>query len=99
MKLIDMADAVAAAQQLLNEHPGLPAPLFEIDAYRVTVRLHGGFGDFEAWREALDLDDNEISLTAYLGGANLTAVTDIKGVPVTVMGYSSSLPQTAEAAA
>ncbi|WP_428956139.1 hypothetical protein [Streptomyces sp. cg35] len=88
-----MAGAVAALQQLLAHHPLVPAGRIEIGREQITVRLHGGFGDFEYWREALGVDHNDVCLNDYLGGTNLRAVTRVNDITVVLIGFSDTLPK------
>jgi hypothetical protein len=91
----DMADTMQAAVNLAETHVHLPEPHFDVSPYypgRVSLSLHGGFGNFEAWRAALGIPECEVRLTSGASQAYLTAVGSFEGAEVVLTGYSDRLP-------
>jgi hypothetical protein len=97
--LLDTATAVAALNGLIAQHPLLPADDVAISRKGVSVHLHGGFADFEAWREALTIPINDVAFFVRGGGTTLRADIKFAGVPVALVGYSGPPPTPAATAA
>lgn len=95
--LLDLATAVAAVNALIVTHPLLPADEVTPSAHGVRVHLHGGFGDFEAWREALDIPVEEVWLHGRDTVATMRADAEFAGVTIALVGYSSPTPAPARA--
>ncbi|MFF7329739.1 hypothetical protein [Streptomyces sp. NPDC008150] len=91
--LLHLATALAAANALVAKHPLLPAEEIIPSKHGVAVHLHGGFADFEAWREALNIPPQSLYLRCNRTNAVLRAETVFNGVPVSLVGYSSLLPE------
>ena len=88
--LLDLATAVAAVNALIAKHPLLPAEELVPSKHGIAVHLHGGFADFEAWREALGIPTGEVTLhNRAASAATMRAETEFAGVPLTLVGYSS----------
>jgi hypothetical protein len=93
--LLDLATAVAAVNALIAKHPLLPAQEIVPSKDGVSVHLHSGFADFEAWREALAIPTDAVSFHVREGGTTMRAETEFAKVPVSVVGYSGPVAQTA----
>lgn len=90
--LLDLATAVAAVNALIAKHPLLPADEIRPTASGVSVHLHGGFGDFEAWREALAIPTDEVSFHVRSDTTTMRAETEFASVPLALVGYSGPTP-------
>ncbi|GHD70499.1 hypothetical protein GCM10010317_077900 [Streptomyces mirabilis] len=91
--LLDLATAVAAVNALIAKHPLLPADEIVPSSSGVSVHLHGGFADFEAWREALGIATDEVSFHVRSGnGSTMRAETEFASVLVAIVGYSGPVP-------
>jgi hypothetical protein len=90
--LLDLATAVAAVNALIAKHPLLPADEIVPSSSGVTVHLHGGFADFEAWREALGIATDEVDFHTRAGGTTMRTETEFASVLVAIVGYSSLVP-------
>ena len=93
--LLDLATAVAAVNALIAKHPLLPAQEIVPSTDGISVHLHGGLADFEAWREALGIPTNEVSFHIRESGTTMRADTEFASVPVALVAYSSPIPTTA----
>lgn len=93
--LLDLATSVAAVTALIAKHPLLPADEITPSANGLRVDLHGGFADFEAWREALGVPTENVTFRNNSGGTTMRTETEFAGLPLTLVGYSDHLPQTA----
>lgn len=93
--LLDMAASAAAVSALVGKHPLLPAAILAAEEHKVVVHLHGGFADFEAWREALHVPSTDVQFQPRDDGSAMRAETRFAGAAVTLIGYSGPLPQTA----
>lgn len=93
--LLDMAANAAAVAALVGKHPLLPAARLAAEDGGVTVHLHSGLGDFEAWREALHVPSGDVQFTPRDDGSSMCATTRFAGVPVRLIGYSGPVPQAA----
>lgn len=90
--LLDLATSVAAVHALIAKHPLLPADEIIPSTAGVSVHLHGGLADFEAWREALHIPVEEVSFHVRAGGTTMRADTEFAGVVVALVGYSGPVP-------
>ena len=96
--LLDLATAVAAVNALIAKHPLLPAGRLAVDPdsdQTLTVHLHGGFGDFEAWREALGIDTASVSFASTDLNTTMRAETPFGGARLHLVGYSGRIQQAA----
>lgn len=93
--LLDLATSVAAVNALIAAHPLLPAEEIVPSASGISVHLHRGLDDFEAWREALEIPTGEVSFHLRDGGTTMRADTTFAGVSVNLVGYSGPLAQPA----
>lgn len=90
--LLDLATSVAAVNALIAKHPLLPAEEIVPSKDGVSVHLHGGLADFEAWREALGIPVEEVAFHVRSGGTTMRADTEFAGVLVALVGYSGPVP-------
>ncbi|MER8004829.1 hypothetical protein [Streptomyces sp. NPDC094149] len=90
--LLDLATSVAAVNALIAKHPLLPADEIRPSTAGVSVHLHGGFGDFEAWREALGIPIEEVSFRTNAAGTAMSADVEFAGVTVALLGHSGPMP-------
>jgi hypothetical protein len=90
--LLDLATSVAAVNALIAKHPLLPADEIVPSTAGVSVHLHGGLADFEAWREALVIGVEEVSFHPRADGTTMRADTEFAGVTVALVAYSSPVP-------
>lgn len=90
--LLDLATSVAAVNALIAKHPLLPADEITPSTAGVSVHLHGGLADFEAWREALGIPIEEVSFHPRPGGTSMRAETEFASVTVALIGYSGPTP-------
>jgi hypothetical protein len=90
--LLDLATSVAAVNALIAKHPLLPADEIVPSVDGVSVHLHGGLADFEAWREALGIPTEEVSFHVRSSGVTMRADTEFAGVLVALVGYSGPVP-------
>ncbi|MFI6560332.1 hypothetical protein [Streptomyces sp. NPDC050534] len=91
--LLDLATSVAAVNALIAKHPLLPAEEIVPSTAGVSVHLYGGFGDFEAWREALGIPVEEVAFYIRTEGqTTMRADIEFAGVTVALVGYSGPVP-------
>lgn len=90
--LLDLATSVAAVNALIAQYPLLPAEEIVPSSAGVSVHLHGGFADFEAWREALNIPVNEVMFAVRDTGTTMRADVEYAGVTVALVGYSGPIP-------
>lgn len=91
--LLDLATSVAAVNALIAKHPLLPADEITPSTAGVSVHLHGGLADFEAWREALGIPVEEVAFNVRDGNSvTMRADTEFAGVTVALVAYSSPVP-------
>lgn len=94
--LLDLATSVAAVNALIAKHPLLPAQEIVPSANGISVHLHSGFADFEAWREALDIPTGEVTFHVRAeNGTTMRAETEFASVAVALVGYSGPVPAAA----
>lgn len=90
--LLDLATSVAAVNALIAQHPLLPADEIRPSTAGVSVHLHGGFGDFEAWREALNIPVEEVAFRTHAEGTAMAADVEFAGVTVALISHSGPMP-------
>lgn len=102
--MADLAAALRLTRLLAADFPHLPAGHLHVDDIcpdQLVMSFHKGFGDFEAWREALNIDPD--SVTHKLSGGDSTvvlrAVAKRDGVRVELVAYGPNLPTVALAVA
>lgn len=86
----DLAAAVAVAQSLATRFPLLPAPHIQISGIapsEVTLHLHDGAAQFEAWREALEIDPPEVGYSEAGSAGYLRASLLVGLISVKMIGY------------
>lgn len=91
----DQGAPLAAMAQIAAAFRHLPAATLEVGAVYpedLTVRLHDGLDDFEAWREALGIPVDDITFSARPSGITLKARTKFAGAALDLIGYSDALP-------
>lgn len=93
--LLDLATSVAAVNALIAKHPLLPAEEIVPSKRGIAVHLHSGFADFEAWREGLQIRDDQIIFRNGDENSVLRAEVVFHGVPLTVASYSSPMAASA----
>ncbi|MEV6669934.1 hypothetical protein [Streptomyces sp. NPDC051162] len=107
----DQGPAIKALYRLLNQYPHLPAAAFDPGTVIVPagvvpgigITLHNGFADFEAWREALNIDGDTVEhrqrLDAPSGSYQLLRGYGTFGeVAVQIQGFAPLGPEATAAA-
>ncbi|MGW5352248.1 hypothetical protein ACWERV_17265 [Streptomyces sp. NPDC004031] len=87
-----MVHTLYAASDLIEARSDLPAPYIEVSPRRpdtINVSVHGGFGDFEAWRVALHIPIKDVRFNNGASNAYLSALGSFSGATVQLTGYSS----------
>ncbi|MBD0743494.1 hypothetical protein [Streptomyces sp. CBMA152] len=92
MKLTELSRPTDVLQQLIVEFPLLPAGHVAINSIypeQIELSFHNDFGDFEAWRAALDIAPATVRHHLMSGDTTLvlrgTAVRD--GITVELVAY------------
>lgn len=92
--LLDLATSVAAINALINKHPLLPAEEIVPSRTGLSVHLYGGLAEFEAWREALGIAEQDVAFHVRPGGGtSMSADADFSGVTIALLGYGDPLPK------
>lgn len=96
-------DALEVLCWLSLQHPELPAPYIAVHTFRrTTLQFQVPFGAFEAWREALEIDAEDVRLysTGDDSHIDVTSTLDMelggRPVSVSVHLYGVGLPVLAE---
>jgi len=90
--LLDLANSVAAVNALIATHPMLPAEEIVPSTAGISVHLHGGLADFEAWREALGIPVEEVAFYPRPDGSSMCADVEFAGVTIAILGRSGPVP-------
>ncbi|MFH9071491.1 hypothetical protein [Streptomyces alboflavus] len=96
----EQAAAIAACSVLANRYAHLPAADLKVSAVitphavtqGVTVSVHDGLDVFEAWREALDISPDSLTIQHLPSCLSLEGWTFTNGVPVRLIGYGDEAP-------
>lgn len=81
LNLSDLSAPLAALRMLTVDFPLLPAPTVDVSTLypeRLTLTFHDGFAEFEAWREALNIDPASVVHRVQRDGR--TGVLDVHTV-------------------
>lgn len=81
------------AAALLDQLVDLPAAYAEVSHHypgRLCLDVHGGFGAFERWREALGIPEADVSIREGASQTTMHACRECPGgITVQLTGYSS----------
>lgn len=100
--LEEQRGTVRALQLLVTEFAHLPAAdlrVSQIWTDRVMVTLHDSFASFEAWREALGIEESAVDHNVLPGCVSLRAEGEFAGVAVDLTGFGPLLVAACEAVA
>lgn len=102
--LADLSTPLALTRLLVADHPNLPAPHVGVSPnhpHRLTLSVHGDLAGFEAWREALGIDPNQVRHNTQSGGTTLvlTGSAIVADAHVELVGYAPNLALVVEAVA
>jgi hypothetical protein len=92
--MTSLATAVDALSLLVVKFATLPVAdvaLSPIYPGQVTVSLHWDLADFEAWRAALDIAPESVSVRDLPEHLSLSAVAQFAGVEVHLKGYGAPI--------
>lgn len=96
-------DALEVLCWLSLQHPQLRAPYITVHSFRSTsLQFQVPFGAFEAWREALEIDAEDVRLYSTGDDSHIDVTSTLrlelggKQVSVTVHLYGVGLPVLAE---
>ena len=100
----DLSRPMALLRLLAADHPDLPAPHVGMSPHfphRLNLSVHGDLAEFEAWREALGIDANEVRHNTQSGDTTLVlaATATIADAHVELVGYAPNLALVAAAVA
>jgi hypothetical protein len=88
--IADLRAALAALAQIGSHFSHLPAADFTTSTIfpdRAALHLHDDLGDFELWREALDIPTSAVEYRTLPGNTVLKATTEWGGATIEVNGY------------
>lgn len=100
----DLSRPMALLRMLAVDHPNLPAPHVGVSPHHphsLALSVHGDLGAFEAWREALDIDPNEVRRNTQSADTTLvlSASATVADARVELIGYAPNLALVAAAVA
>lgn len=93
MTAAEQAATLRFAADLLDQLVDLPVAFAEVSPHHPTVlqlHVHGGFGAFEQWREALGIPEADVSIRESASQATMHGGGECPGgITVQLTGYSS----------
>lgn len=100
----DLSRPIALMRLLAADHPHLPAPHLGVSPHHphtLALSVHGDLGKFEAWREALGIDPEQVRRNTQSGGTTLvlSAAATVADARVELIGYAPNLALVTEAVA
>lgn len=104
MNLLDLSRPRDVLNGLAAEFPLLPAGEIDISPIypnRLRLSFHDQLGDFEAWREALDIEPATICRSLQSGDTTLVLTAEIvrSGVTVELVAFSQNMALSLKAVA